>query len=83
MEHRLDVSELEPCEPLERTLDAIKMLQKGDYLRVLHRREPHLLYQLLEQGGFSWFTRPGNTSKFEILIWRQGDSSAENAARAC
>lgn len=51
MEHRLDVSELEPCEPLERTLAAITLLETGDYLRVLHRREPHLLYPLLEKAG--------------------------------
>lgn len=81
MEYRLDVSELEPCEPLERTLAAIRLLRKGDYLRVLHRREPHPLYQLLAQGGFSWRTQSGHTSRFEILIWRNGDSSAECCAR--
>ena len=81
MEHCLDVSDLEPCEPLERTLEAITRLQTGDYLRVLHRREPHLLYPLLEKGGFSWSTRPGETTQFEILIWRQGDHSAETAAQ--
>ena len=80
MEYSLDVSDLEPCEPLERTLEAMKLLNAGDYLRVLHRREPHLLYPLLEKGGYCWFTRPGETSQFEILIWRQGDSSAESAA---
>lgn len=80
MEHRLDVSDLEPCEPLERTLEAITLLQKGDYLRVLHRREPHLLYPLLEKGGFAWSTRHGRTSHLEILIWRQGDQGAELAA---
>lgn len=50
MEHQLDVSELEPCEPLERTIEAIKRLKRGDVLRIVHRREPHLLYPLLEKG---------------------------------
>ncbi|MCB1871119.1 MAG: DUF2249 domain-containing protein [Gammaproteobacteria bacterium] len=80
MEHRLDVSELEPCEPLERTLAAITLLETGDYLRVLHRREPHLLYPLLEKGGFVWSTRAGRTGQFELLIWHQDDQSAESAA---
>ena len=47
----LDVSELEPCEPLERTLAALAGLGSGDYLRVLHRREPRLLFPLLERQG--------------------------------
>ena len=80
MEICLDVSELEPCEPLDRTLAAIKQLGSGDYLRVLHRREPHLLYPLLEKGGFSWATHPGESTAYEILIWRRGDRSAEAAA---
>jgi len=80
MEHRLDVSDLEPCEPLERTLAALTRFEAGDYLRVLHRREPRLLYPLLEKGGFSWSVRSGETSQFEILIWRQGDQVAETAA---
>lgn len=81
IEHSLNVSDLEPCEPLERTLEAITLLETGDYLRVLHRREPHLLYPMLEQGGFAWYTKPGRTTRFEILIWHQGDHSAETAAR--
>lgn len=80
MEYCLDVSNLEPCEPLERTLATVARLEAGDYLRILHRREPHLLYPLLEKGGFSWLTRTGEKTLFEILIWRRGDKSAESAA---
>ncbi len=83
MEHQLDVSNLEPCEPMERTLEALTLLKSGDYLRVLHRREPRLLYPFLEKGGFTWSTRTGETSKFEILIWRLGDSHAEAAVLNC
>jgi uncharacterized protein (DUF2249 family) len=80
MEHCLDVSELEPCEPLERTLEAVTRLKTGDFLRVLHRREPHLLYPLLEKSGFTWSTRAAETGRYEILIWRQGDPGAELSA---
>jgi len=83
MEQRLDVSELEPCEPLQRTLAALQMLQSGDYLRVLHRREPHLLYPTLEKSGFEWRTREGGESAFEILIWPHRDRVAERQALAC
>ncbi len=79
MEHILDVSMLEPCEPLERTLAAIQNLQAGDYVRVIHRREPHLLYPMLEKSGYVWHTRPGGPSQFEIFIWRRDDKIAEQA----
>lgn len=80
MKHSIDVSMLEPCEPLERTLAALQELQPGDYLHVLHRREPMLLYPLLEQGGFGWRTRPGGPAGYEVFIWRRDDNAAERAA---
>jgi len=83
MEHNLDVSMLVPCEPLDRTLAAIMELSEGDYLRVIHRREPHLLYPLLEKQGFSQHTVPGNDDAgFEIYIWRREDKAAEAAVRS-
>ena len=81
MEHYLDVSMLEPCEPLDRTLAAIQKLGEGDYLKVLHRREPHLLYPMLEQTGFSWRSMPGETTEYEIYIWHREDAVAEELVR--
>lgn len=77
MEHSIDVSMLEPCEPLERTLAAVQQLVVGDYLRVIHRREPHPLYQLLEKGNFSWHTIEHDADNYEIYIWHQDDRVAE------
>ncbi len=79
MERRLDVSMLEPCEPMEQILAAIKMLPEGDYLRVIHRREPHPIYPMLEQAGFVWRTELGGPSEYQIFIWHQGDAAAETA----
>ncbi|MEW7978783.1 MAG: DUF2249 domain-containing protein [Candidatus Sedimenticola endophacoides] len=76
----LDVSMLEPCEPLERTLEAIAGLAPGDYLLVLHRRRPNLPFPLLEQAGFCWHCREGGAAGYEIFIWRQGDAAAEIGA---
>ncbi len=77
MEQTIDVSMLEPCEPLERVLAALQQLVVGDYLRVIHRREPHPLYQLLQKGGFSWQTVECEPSRYEIFIWKQDDHMAE------
>lgn len=79
MEHYLDVSMLEPCEPMEQTLAAIERLTEGDYLKVIHRREPHLIYPMLEQAGFAWRTEPGGPSEFQVFIWRRDDRIAEQA----
>ena len=82
MEHRVDVSDLEPPEPLERVLEAVERLARGDFVRMLHRREPMLLYPILAERDFAWSTRRGTRSEFEVLIWRSGDAAAERAARA-
>lgn len=81
-EHILDVSDLEPPEPLQRVLEALSELGEGDYLHMLHRREPLLLYPELEQRGFRYLTITGGNHECELLIWRDGDTVAEHACRA-
>lgn len=82
MEQVLDVSMLEPCAPLEQTLAAITHLVAGDYLRVIHRRQPHPLFSLLEQAGFGWHCRAGGEAGYEIFIWRQSDQAAAAAVES-
>ena len=65
-ERVLDVSQLEPCEPME---------------RILHRMEPHPLYPILTREGFAWLTQPGREVPVEISIWRSNDTEAEATAR--
>ena len=69
-EIELDVSGLEPPEPLERTLDALGTLAPGDTLRLHIHREPYPLYGLLRDMGYVWEVRAGTRSLFEILIRR-------------
>lgn len=82
LEHRLDVSKLEPCEPLEQILQVVTQLNTGEYLCVQHRMEPHPLYPILTQQGYAWLTRPGHQAAFEIRIWRCTDNAAEKNAKA-
>jgi uncharacterized protein (DUF2249 family) len=79
MEHSLDVSDLEPCEPMERTLEYLQTLTDEDHLRVTLRREPRPLYPLLEQMGFTWVTQPMGPAAFEVFIWKRGDAVATAA----
>ena len=73
----LDVRDLEPPEPLVRVLAAADTLNPGEYLRVLSRRDPVMLYPLLTSQGFEYRTEAGATAGYEILIWRAGDTRAE------
>lgn len=76
----LDVSGLEPPEPRDRIVAALERLVPGQFLRVLHRREPLLLYPLLQEKGYTWHTQAGDTTTFEIIIWRTADAAAAAAA---
>jgi len=73
----LDVSELEPCEPMELSLQAAGELAPGCYLRILHRREPHPLFPLLERLGCQWRSVPGSITEIEVFVWREGDDIAQ------
>ncbi len=72
----LDVSDLEPPEPLTLTLDTAEELQSGQYLRMLHRRDPCMLYGNLTENGFKYFQREGATTAVELFIWRENDAEA-------
>ena len=77
----LDVSELPPPEPLELTLDAAEKLEPGQYLRMLHRRDPCMLFGNLDNNHFKYFQRKGTTTAVEVFIWREGDTEAEAAVK--
>ena len=77
----LDVSELEPPEPLELTLEAAEQLKPGQYLRMLHRRTPCILYGNLDNNGFKYFQRKGSTTAVEVFIWRENDAEAASAVQ--
>ena len=81
-ERVLNVSKLEPPEPMEKILDATEILAPGQYLRVLHNREPFPLYSILEESGFKHRIQEGQETLFEIFIWRRGDSNAEEVVCA-
>lgn len=79
-ERFLDVSELEPCEPMERALEAARDLQPGEYIRMVHRQEPRLLYPMLERLGMAWHTR--ESEPVEVLIYRVDDEIARRTVTA-
>lgn len=82
----LDVSGLEPPEPLQQALAAIDTLATGMCLCLLHRRDPLLLYPILEQQGFDHATHAiahpdDHVPAYHIYIWSRNDADAEAVAR--
>lgn len=71
-EQFIDVSALEPPEPLEVILDSLADLSDGDWIRVQHRRDPIPLYRMLKDMGYLWHTDRLAPERFEILIWPLG-----------
>ena len=81
-EHLLDVRDMELPAPLLSALAELESLAPGDYLRMISRRDPALLYPMLASQGFS-YTRQQNPGEiYEILIWRTGDADAKQGAYA-
>ena len=77
----LDVSELEPPEPLTLTLEAAEQLKPGQYLRMLHRREPCMLFGNLDDNHFKYFQRKGINTAVEVFIWIEDDNEAATAVQ--
>ncbi len=67
----LDVSGLEPPEPMVRILQEIQGLKEGETLEVSHHRDPVPLYAQLEEAGFSHETKKLGENKFRIRIKRK------------
>ena len=77
----LDVSELAPPEPLTLTLEAAEQLQAGQYLRMLHRRDPCMLFGNLDDNHFKYFQRKGTNTAVEVFIWAENDHEAATAVQ--
>lgn len=65
----IDVSELEPPEPMERIFATLRQLQDRQLLRVRHRREPFPIYPMLAQGGYEHCCIEVGSESYLIYIW--------------
>ncbi len=73
-EQVLNVSELDPPEPLERILDALADMPDDDWLRVIHRMNPVPMYSIVKGMGYLCDTTQVAPRRFEILIWPESAS---------
>jgi uncharacterized protein (DUF2249 family) len=68
-ERLLDVRDLEPPEPLERVLAELDTLGRDECIRMLHRRDPHMLYPILDREHFAHETTMTDEGLIQVLIW--------------
>lgn len=64
----IDARGLAPPEPLELTLAALDDLHPGDEIVLLLYREPHPLYQILRQNGYTHRAELHDDGTFSIHI---------------
>jgi TusA-related sulfurtransferase len=69
--HVLDVSGLEPPQPMVAILEKIQELGPGDVLEVSHHREPVPLYALLEEAGFTHEIEKLGENSYRLKIRRK------------
>jgi len=53
-EHLIDGRELQPPEPMERTLETLDQLPDGDEVLLLLYCQPHPLFNILKNNGYAW-----------------------------
>lgn len=61
---------LMPPEPLELTLEALDTLPDGEELLLLLYCEPHPLYSVLKENGYSYKATVRDDGTVEVRIWR-------------
>lgn len=69
--HALDVSRLDPPEPMVAILAKIQELGPKDILEVTHHREPFPLYAHLEEAGFAHEIEKLGENRYRLKIWRK------------
>jgi uncharacterized protein (DUF2249 family) len=67
----IDGRELQPPEPMERTLEALDRLAEGDDVLLLLYCQPHPLYAILRQNGYTWNEESRDDGTREIRIRKQ------------
>jgi len=69
-EVRLDVRNLEPPEPLVRTLEALEGLPNDSVLLQINMRVPQFLLPILRERGFHFTIDESHENEVQVRIWR-------------
>lgn len=75
---RLDNRELDPPEPMVKTLEAVETLEPGDVLVALLPREPLFLFDELRVRGHAWQGGFDPDGSYRIVIRAKGDKDGKH-----
>lgn len=67
----IDGRELQPPEPLEKTLEAMEQLEEGEDILLLLYCQPHPLFNVLRNNGYAWTDDLLEDGTREIRIHKQ------------
>lgn len=73
---QLDVSELEPPQPMHEITAALQQLTHGEVLAVKHRRKPIPLFEMIA-GRFEYLCEEITSSHFQLYFWHIDDCKAK------
>lgn len=72
----VDARQMEPPEPFVLTMEGLDSLKDGEKLMLLLYREPHPLYRVLANNGYTYAVETQPDGTVEILIWKKPPEAA-------
>lgn len=72
----VDTRDLAPPEPLQVVLAVLREPARPPIVCMRHRREPCLLFPVLEKLGFAWRVVSRGPELVEVFMWRADDEAA-------
>ena len=67
----IDCSDLFPPEPMVKVLEAVETLNSDEAVLMIHRKDPRLLYNKLEERHCGFETKLENDGSVQVLIWKK------------
>lgn len=80
MDLHLDLRELAPPEPMERILDALAVLERGQCIEALTPWRPALLLPILDEMGYVWHVDTDDGGSARIRICHAADAALLHAS---
>ena len=77
----IDTRELPSPEPLERVVNALAEVTTGNYIKMVHRMEPLMLFPILKNNGFEYVKKPIG-EEIEVYIFLKDDAAVRTHVEA-
>ena len=74
-EFKLDAREMTPPQPFDEATAILRGLERGQYLRMLHRRVPYPLFDFCRALSFDYRVRESAAGDFEIFVYHTDDAT--------